>query len=66
VLKAKRDYSRWTIQHHITKGDNIICAILTVDGAWMNIVARKLATPPSFVHHVLDQMPKAENFEWLD
>lgn len=66
VIKARKDYSRWSIQHHITKGDGILCAVLTVDGAWMNVVARKLTSPPAFVHDVLDKMPKAENFEWLD
>jgi acyl-CoA thioester hydrolase len=65
VLKARRDYSRWSIQHHIIKGENILAAILQVDGAWMNVLERKLATPPHQVFEVFDQMPKAENFEWL-
>jgi acyl-CoA thioester hydrolase len=32
LLKSRKDYSRWTIQHTIMKND-IISAILTVDGA---------------------------------
>lgn len=65
VLKARRDYSRWSIQHHIMKGENVVAAILQVDGAWMNVLERKLTTPPHEVFEVFDQMPKAENFEWL-
>ncbi|MBD0332160.1 MAG: thioesterase family protein [Chitinophagaceae bacterium] len=65
LLKAKNDFSRWSIQHEIIKAENIICAVLTVDGAWLNTVQRKLASPPQQVHHVLDQMPKADTFEWL-
>ena len=38
VLKAKRDFSRWTIQHTVIKNEDTIAAILTVDGAWLDTV----------------------------
>jgi len=66
LLKGKRDYSRWTIQHDIIKGDDIVSAILTVDGAWLDTNKRKLATPPSQVTEVFSKMPYGENFQWLD
>src|SRR5262245_31702650 len=46
LTKARKDYSRWSIQHDIIKGDDVVSAILTVDGAWLNTKERKLATPP--------------------
>lgn len=66
VLKAKRDYSRWTIQHTIIKNSDIVSAILTVDGAWLDTAKRKLATPPKEVFETFAQMPTGENFQWLD
>jgi acyl-CoA thioester hydrolase len=63
LLKSRTDFSRWSIQHHIAKGGNT-CAVLTVDGAWINIGLRKLATPPEAVHSVFSSMPRAEQFEW--
>ena len=66
LLKGKRDYSRWTIQHDIIKGDDIVSAILTVEGAWLDTDKRKLATPPSQVSGVFSKMPLGENFQWLD
>ncbi len=66
ILKARKDYSRWTIQHTIVKNNDIISAIITVDGAWLNIARRKLATPPAEVLEVFSQMPEDENFQWLD
>jgi acyl-CoA thioester hydrolase len=66
ILKAKRDFSRWTIQHTITKNGETIAAILTVDGAWLDTAKRKLATPPAEVFNVFSQMPLGENFQWLD
>ncbi len=66
VLHAKKDYSRWSIRHAIIKNTDTLSAIITVDGAWLDIAKRKLAIPPSEVSEVLAQMPKAENFQWLD
>src|SRR5512146_3153869 len=50
LLRSKKDFSRWSIQHHITKADGTLCAVITVDGAWMDIVRRKLSSPPEKVH----------------
>jgi len=66
ILKAKKDFSRWTIQHTIIKNEEIIAAILTVDGAWLDTAKRKLATPPVEVFNVFSEMPLDENFQWLD
>jgi len=65
LLRSKKDFSRWSIQHQITKADGTLCAVLTVDGAWMDVVRRKLSSPPEKVYEVFDKMPKPENFEWL-
>ena len=64
VTKSRKDYSRWSIEHRITKNGDTLCAVLTVDGAWMNVRERKLMSPPEKVVEVFDQMPKGEGFEW--
>ena len=64
VTKSRKDYSRWSIEHRITKNGDILCAVLSVDGAWMNVRERKLMSPPEKVREVFDQMPKGEGFEW--
>jgi acyl-CoA thioester hydrolase len=63
ILKARNDYSRWTIRHQLMKDENILSAVITVDGAWINTLQRKLATPPAEVIQVFEQMPKAAGFE---
>lgn len=65
VLKAKKDYSRWTIAHTVVKNDDTVAALITVDGAWLDTTKRKLATPPVEVFGVFSQMPLHENFQWL-
>jgi acyl-CoA thioester hydrolase len=62
LLKSRPDHSRWTIQHRIIKNGDEIAAIITVDGAWMDVVQRKLTVPPDTVKHVFEKMPKAEQF----
>jgi acyl-CoA thioester hydrolase len=64
LLKSRKDFSRWTFQHHIIKNNDTLSAVLTVDGAWINVVERKLATPPEEIHTVFTSMPRSQEFKW--
>ena len=66
LVRAKKDFSRWTIQHTIMKNGDSVAAILTVDGAWMDVVRRKLSTPPQEVVETYSHMTKKEDFQWVD
>lgn len=66
LTKARRDFSRWSIQHDITKNGDTVSAILTVDGAWLDTKERKLAVPPGKVSEVFLHMPRDPGFQWLD
>lgn len=63
ALECKEDYSRWRMRHQIFVNDQL-SAIIQVAGAWMSISKRKLATPPSLITHVFEQMPRAEEFRF--
>ena len=66
LIKAKKDYSRFTIRHKIKKEPGIISAILTVDIAWLNGLTRKLAVLPEEDIKLLEHGPFADDFQWLD
>ena len=66
ILKARRDFSRFTILHEIKKDTETVAAIITVDIAWMSAVTRKLAALPEEDTKLLMQGPFAENFQWED
>ena len=66
ILKARRDFSRFTIQHVIKKDSDTMSAIITVDIAWISAVTRKLAALPEEDIKLLMQGPFAENFQWED
>ena len=64
--KMKPDASRWSIVHEFLNKDNQICATITVDGAWMDVKLRKLASPtPQIAIDALSIFPKSESFESL-
>jgi acyl-CoA thioester hydrolase len=65
LLRSKKDFSRWSIQHQIIKTDGTLCSVLTVDGAWIDVIKRKLSSPPEKVSEVFAMMPRAETFEWM-
>ena len=64
LLRSRKDFSRWSFQHQILKNGTELAAVLQVDGAWMDMTQRKLATPPPEVFGVFENIEKADGFEW--
>lgn len=65
LVKSTEDYGRWSLRHHFYKGEDVVAAILTVDGAWIDLSKRKLAVPNEFVRHIFESFPKAADFEFI-
>jgi acyl-CoA thioester hydrolase len=65
LLKARQDYGRWSLRHHVTKADGSLAAIINIDGAWIDLAKRKLAVPDAYIVNIFEQFPKAQEFEWL-
>ena len=66
LLRSRRDYSRWTIQHTIMKNPETLAAIVTVDGAWIDTLKRKLAIPSEEIAPAFAGMPLQEGFQWME
>jgi len=67
ILKqCSSTYSRWTMQHEIIKNGDVVAAIITVDGAWMDTTRRKLIVPSEIVTPTFEQLPRAEDFKWIE
>ena len=64
IISARKDYSRFSIRHLITRGENVLCATLTVDIAWLDTNLRKLSVPPYEIIRVFENVPRAEGFQW--
>lgn len=66
LVKANEDFTRWTIRHNLVKADGTLATVLTLDGAWLDVEKRKLATPPQLVINAFSNFPKANDFEWIE
>ncbi len=66
LVKATIDYGRWSFRHRLIKGDDTLAATLTVDGAWIDIEKRKMATPGEFLQEVFARMPRSTEFELIE
>lgn len=63
IGKMKADASRWTIVHELSNAKGELCAVLSVDGAWIDTKLRKLASPtPEIAQQVMSAFPKTEDF----
>jgi acyl-CoA thioester hydrolase len=65
LTKSKPDGSRWSIQHQIFRGDGVKAAIVNVEGAWMDILHRKLTTLPEELAVRFNTIPKSTDYEAL-
>jgi acyl-CoA thioester hydrolase len=63
LSSLSEDHSRFGMQHHIYRGEEV-CAIINVEGAFMDTIKRKLTTPPQIVIDMVDNMLKTESFKW--
>jgi acyl-CoA thioester hydrolase len=65
MAKMNADASRWSIVHELYR-EEVLCAVITVDGAWMDTKLRKLASPtPQIVVNALSVFPKTTDFTSL-
>lgn len=65
LTKARKDVSRWAMRHEIIVNGETLAAQINVEGAWMDTVQRKLATPPVAFVESFNAIPKSADFQWI-
>jgi acyl-CoA thioester hydrolase len=65
LVKVTEDYGRWSIRHLFMKEDNVLAAIVNIDGAWIDLTKRKLAVPNEFIRHIFEDFPKSSDFQLI-
>ena len=64
--KLKPDASRWTIVHEFLSSEGGVVAFITLDGAWIDTIKRKLAvTLPKIVADTFNAFPRTDDFIML-
>ncbi|GGG42149.1 acyl-CoA thioesterase [Hymenobacter glacieicola] len=56
------DGSRWNILHTLFKPDGRPAATVAVEGAWLDLRARKLLVPPPEITALMRELPRHESY----
>ena len=62
LTKVRADCSRWSFRQELFRGDGIKAAIINVDGAWIDTVARTLVGLPEEWVNKFMHVAKSEDF----
>jgi acyl-CoA thioester hydrolase len=65
LVKAREDFSRWSLRHQFIKSDKSVAAIINIDGAWIDLAKRKLAVPDAYIVEIFKKFPMASDFELM-
>lgn len=65
LAAMRKDGSRWRVVHTVYKSDESKSAVITVEGAWLDLKVRKLIVPPAELQGIFENMPRTEDFEYL-
>jgi acyl-CoA thioester hydrolase len=60
---VSRNRKHWRMRHHIRKADGSEAAVIEVQGAWLDLRARRITLPPEEITGLIEVMPHAEDFE---
>ncbi|TWI96233.1 acyl-CoA thioester hydrolase [Mucilaginibacter frigoritolerans] len=62
LSKARADGSRWSIRHEMYREDGVKAAIINVDGAWIDMVKRKLCLLPVDISELFMKAHKTADY----
>lgn len=66
ITKFNTLNSRFSFRHEIYKENGVKAAVVVVDGAWMNIIERKLTNIPDEWMEIVRNIPKSEDYTEID
>lgn len=65
VAGLSADASRWRFRHHVVRAEGEIAALVTLEGAWLDLETRKLTVPPEQLRTLCLEFPRTKDFEEL-
>ena len=60
---VSKGIERWRFNHQIFNQDGVLSAEIKVYGAWIDLVKRKLTSPPAKFVKIFEELPKTKNFK---
>lgn len=62
MTKVSHGSSRWSITSEIYREDGVLAAVVNVDGAWIDLKIRKLASLPDEYRGKFEMLEKSDHF----
>lgn len=62
LVKYNLKNNRFSFRHEVFKANGVKAATINVDGAWLNLVERKLTAIPKEWDAAIQQIPKASDY----
>lgn len=63
IIGLSENGERWKVQNEVYNANGKLSAIITVYGAWLHLVKRKLTTPPVRFQEIFTDAEKTEDFK---
>lgn len=63
LKRYRSDGARYSLISQIIRSDGELCAMVVVDGAWLDLKERKLCTLPEAMQEAFIKIPKTVDFE---
>lgn len=65
VKGLSADTRKWSLHHRLLRRDEL-CAIMEVDGAWLDLQKRWVIAPPERLVKVFESLPRTDDFQLID
>jgi acyl-CoA thioester hydrolase len=62
IIKSRPDGSRWSMRQELYRGDGVKAAIITAEGAWIDMEKRKLCFLPPELTEMFKHAPKSHDY----
>jgi acyl-CoA thioester hydrolase len=66
LTASRKDGSRWALRHELYKGDGVKAAVIKVEGAWIDVLKRKLAALPEELAQHFMELPRSADYVELE
>lgn len=63
MTKFNSENHRFSITHELYNSKDVKCAVVNVEGAWMDLIIRKLTLIPEELISLIEFIPKSEDFK---
>ena len=62
----RQDRKIWKFRHQVFNTKHDLSCIIEVTGAFLDLSARKIITPPKEIIEMIDLVPRTEDFSWFE